>query len=90
MLSSLAGSWMQQPEERMINKRKSFVKKTGNPEGLLLESTSALPQLAAITVIEAAGKQKLFTNRNCKSQFYLIPTKGEGIMLTCRFLIMLI
>ena len=53
---------MQQPEELMINKRISFVKKTGNQEGLPLESNPSLSHLAAITVIEAARKQKLFTN----------------------------
>jgi hypothetical protein len=38
---------MQQQEERMINKRKSFVKKTENQEGLPLESLPSLSHLAA-------------------------------------------
>jgi len=46
----------------MIEKRNPFVKKTGNKEFFLLESIPSLSHLSILTVIEAAGKQKLFTN----------------------------
>jgi len=46
----------------MIEKRNSFVKKTGKKEFFPLESTSSLTHLTGPSISEAAGKQKLFTN----------------------------
>jgi hypothetical protein len=66
---------MQRQEEPMIDKRKPFVKKTENQEGLPLESISSLLHLAVLTVTEAAGKQKSYSQTcNSKSQFYSTST----------------
>ena len=75
---------------RMIEKRNPFVKKTVKKEFFPLESASSLSHLSGPSISEAAGKQKLFTNLYSKVRSIMHTSKGEGIMLTCRFLITLI